>query len=97
MMPMMNAALTPTSVVTLMTAEKQSFFIYKLFFKKVLTFAASCGIIERGIQRAGNGSGGPNFRSDTPIWKISATSSDLAYAPGFPVKWDPQGRSGILI
>jgi hypothetical protein len=36
-----------------MTAEKQSFFIYKLFFKKVLTNAARCGIIERGFNGPG--------------------------------------------
>ena len=91
---MMNAVLTPISVAILMTAKKQSFFIYKLFFKKVLTFAARCGIIERGVQRAGNDSGGPNFRSDTPICNFSATSSDFPYAPGFPVKWDPEGPIG---
>lgn len=50
---MMIAVLTPISVATLMTAEKQSFFIYKLFFKNLLTNAAGCGIIERGFNGPG--------------------------------------------
>ena len=29
---------------------------------------------------------GPDFPIGYPIWKISNTSSDFSYAPGFPVK-----------
>ena len=36
------------------------------------------------IQRAGVGRPGPNFRSVYPIWKISATSSDLHMALKIP-------------
>lgn len=46
---------------------------------------------KEGVQRAGNGSEGPNFRSDTPICKFFATSSDFSYALDFPVKLDPAG------
>jgi hypothetical protein len=41
----MKSPKTLTKKKPMMTAEKQSFFIYKLFFKKVLTNAAGCGII----------------------------------------------------
>lgn len=37
-----------------------------------------------GVQRAGVGRPGPNFRSVYPICNFSATSSDFSHMPNFP-------------
>ena len=91
---MMIAVSTPISVATQMTAEKQSFFYLQIIFQKGIDKCGQMWYNREGVQRAGNDSGGPNFRSDTPIWKISPTSSDFSYALDFPVKWDPARQIG---
>ena len=70
-----------------MGSNPHLFFVHfakKIFFKRVLTNAARCGIIEGGGMAGRPRQQGPVFRIPDPICKISPTSSDFLSRANFP-------------